>query len=283
MVNRRGNFSSFLQRRRAALGRKWGQILADAYLSRATLHRIRHGDPHQPVAEAGSLRALAHALKFGSWAELIDAYEREDVSFALDDSNALESGSSGLEEDALITLSKAFRLTPTELARRLAVNGGGVRLTETRSLPASIRERERRPARQVPHFLSGVAASRRVEKLEEHDGDSHQPAGTDDLRVFTIPVDGDCQEPVWKDGELVLFSFDAFDREGILPGKSYYLAFVDGSTTFKRVFLDPDHPGTYILRCWNATKYPHEQRVPFDDVVRVARAVAKQVCPEEEG
>ena len=32
--------------------------------------------------------------------------------------------------------------------------------------------------------------------------------------------------------------FDAFEREGIIPGKSYYLAFTDGSTTFKRVFFE---------------------------------------------
>ena len=52
---------------------------------------------------------------------------------------------------------------------------------------------------------------------------------------FTAPVDGDCQHPKWKDGEIVVFSFDAVEREGILDGRSYYLAFTDGSTTFKRV------------------------------------------------
>ena len=116
----------------------------------------------------------------------------------------------------------------------------------------------------------------RVEKLEEQDG---LPAGIEDARAFSIPVDGDCQEPVWKHGDVVVFSFDAFDREGILPGKSYYVAFTDGSTTFKRVFPDPNDPESYILQCYNP-KYPGERRVHFSEVVRIARAITKQVSPE---
>jgi len=139
----------------------------------------------------------------------------------------------------------------------------------------------RRPARLVPHFTSGVAASKRVEKLEDEQEESKLPASIEDARVFSIPVDGDCQEPVWKNGDVVVFSFDAFDREGILPGKSYYLAFTDGSTTFKRVFLDDNDPEVYILRCWNTAKFPDELRVHYSEVVRIARAISKQVVPEE--
>ena len=133
----------------------------------------------------------------------------------------------------------------------------------------------------VPHFVSGVAASKLVEKIEDEDPESRRPADTIDDRAFTIPVDGDCQEPVWNDGDVVLFSYDAYEREGILPGKSYYLAFTDGSTTFKRVFVDPKDPHVYVLRCWNTRKYPAERRVHFTEVVRIARAVAKQVMPVE--
>jgi hypothetical protein len=277
----RSPFSDFLHQRRQALGRQWGDILAAAYLSRATLHRIRHGDPHHPIAEVSSLRALSHALKFGSWDDLMAAYEANDVraGLGLEMNNGGTSYSTGRrEDDAVLALSKALDLAPTEIVRRLArVADAG----PDDPLPPSLRMNEMRPARMVPHFVTGVAASRLVEKLEEEDFDSKQPVSIEDARVFTIPVDGDCQEPVWKHGEIVVFSFDAYDREGILPGKSYYLAFTDGSTTFKRVFLDPDDPEVYLLRCWNEKKYGRQRRIHFRDVVRIARAISKQVVPEE--
>ena len=294
MAKQRTGFSEFLHRRRIASGMRWKQILSNAYLSRATLHRIRHGDPHHPIAEVDSLRSLSHALKFGSWAELVAAYDRNDPQVGLNEATQRQEqpprtgmGRSNQEppvrEDAVVSLSKALNLTPTELVQRLGVGiaSPGRPVGIGTPLPSSLRSEQMRPARFVPHFVSGVAASKRVEKLEDEDHESKQPVGTEDLRVFTIPVDGDCQAPVWNDGEIVVFSFDAFEREGILPGKSYYLAFTDGSTTFKRVFLDPDDPDVYILRCWNTAKYPGERRVQFDEVVRVARAMSKQVTPEE--
>ena len=283
MAIQRTGFSQFLHQRRIETGKRWKEILSDAYLSRATLHRIRNYDPFNPIAEVDSLRSLAHALQFDSWTELVTAFERQDPKAGLDrpkrtNGNPRAKAEPHPQPDALIALSAALNLTPTELARRLAA---GAPPANSTPLPSSLRMNQRRPARLAPHFLSGVAASRRVEKLEEEDQESRQPVATDDARVFTIPVDGDCQEPAWKDGEIVLFSFDAYDREGIVPGKSYYLAFTDGSTTFKRVFLDDDDPETYILRCWNTAKYPNERRAHFREVVRIARAISKQVNPEE--
>jgi transcriptional regulator with XRE-family HTH domain len=140
--------------------------------------------------------------------------------------------------------------------------------------------RRSRPARAVPEFQIGVAASRRVDKLSEHP-DANRLVATSDRRAFTAPVDGDCQHPKWKHGEIVVFSYDAADRQGIIPGKSYYLAFTDGSTTFKRVFLDERDPDVLILRCWNRKKYPAEHRVHRDEVVRIARAISKQVDVDE--
>jgi hypothetical protein len=283
----RSGFSEFLHRRRLTLRQSWKEVISNAYMSRATLHRIRHGDPHHPIAEVDSLRALAHALKFRDWAELVAAYDANDLKKNLAEPAPAPiptpGGPSGGEprpnQDAILSLSQALNVSPTELVRRLAIGGAP---QEPDELPASLRTHEMRPARFIPHFTSGVAASRRVEKLEDEDFESRQPAGTEDLRVFTIPVDGDCQEPAWKDGEIVLFSFDAYEREGILPGKSYYLAFTDGSTTFKRVFTDDNDPDVYILRCWNTKKYPRERRVHFNEVVRIARAISKQVVPVEE-
>ena len=298
MAKKRVGFSEFLHQRRCALRMKWKDILVDAYLSRATLHRIRNYDPHHPMAEVNSLRALAHALRFKSWDELVAAFEKGDPHAGLEEQNDLPQPPPPVEpvieakpseepvhEDAVVTLSKALNLTPTELVRRLNIATAAPAAPPPPAprprLPTSLRMDLRQPARLLPHFVSGVAASKLVEKLEEPDEESKLPASIEDARAFSVPVDGDCQEPVWKHGDVVIFSFDAFDREGILPGKSYYLAFTDGSTTFKRVFLDDNDPEVYILRCWNTAKYPDERRVHFSEVVRIARAVTKQVTPEE--
>lgn len=149
------------------------------------------------------------------------------------------------------------------------------------AMPVGLEMRRVRPARILPEFRIGIAASRRVDKLSEHP-DSNRLVAASDRRAFTAPVDGDCQHPKWKHGEIVVFSFDAVEREGILPGKSYYLAFTDGSTTFKRVFKDEKDPEVYILRCWNRRKYPADQRVHLNEIVRVARAVSKQVVVSED-
>jgi DNA-binding XRE family transcriptional regulator len=162
-------------------------------------------------------------------------------------------------------------------ARRKALEGPG----DSVALPIGLDMRRVRPARVLPEFQIGIAANRRVEKLSEHP-DANRLVGVSDRRAFTAPVDGDCQHPKWKHGEIVVFSFDAVEREGILPGKSYYLAFTDGSTTFKRVFKDEKDPEVYILRCWNRGKYPADQRVHSSEIVRIARAVSKQVMVAED-
>ncbi|HEY8749793.1 MAG TPA: S24 family peptidase [Tepidisphaeraceae bacterium] len=114
-----------------------------------------------------------------------------------------------------------------------------------------------------------------MKRVELPSADDYPPS---DL-AFTIPVDGDCQEPVWCDGDVVLFSYAIVETEGILPGKSYYIAFIDGTTTFKRVFLDEKDHGVLILRCWNR-KYPLDRRVPRENVKGIARAISKMVRPE---
>jgi hypothetical protein len=289
MPIQREAFSDYLHRRRIAIGKKWKAVLSNAYLSRATLHRIRHGDPYQPIAEVDSLRSLANALKFESWADLLSAYERNDVEVGLRTPDlgpaTATTPAANNGEDAVLALSQALNLSPTELVRRLRVtepeppprtqplNGGF-------TLPSALLDAFRRSVKFVPHFSSGVAASELVEKLEEENPENRIPIDTEYASVFSVPVDGDCQHPVWKHGETVVFSFDAFEREGIIEGKSYYLAFADGSTTFKRVFLDAADPEVYILRCWNNRRYPTQRRVHFSQVVRIARAIAKQTNPE---
>jgi transcriptional regulator with XRE-family HTH domain len=151
---------------------------------------------------------------------------------------------------------------------------------EPSPLPVGIDMHQARPARLLPEFPVGIAASRRVDKMVDY-SDSDIPVATSDQRAFAAPVDGDCQAPKWLHGEIVIFSYDAVEREGILPGNSYYIAFTDGSTTFKRVFLDESNPDIYVLRCWNRKKYPKDQPVPREEVVRIARAISKQIQVDE--
>lgn len=174
----------------------------------------------------------------------------------------------GLEE-----FKSRFCASPAEAVKAGIATAGG--------LPIGLDMRRIRFARVLPEFRIGIAASRRVDKVSEHP-DTNRLVATADRRAFTAPVDGDCQHPKWKDGEVVVFSYDAVEREGILPGRSYYLAFTDGSTTFKRVFNDENDPDALILRCWNRRKFPHDQRVHRDEVVRIARAISKQVVVEED-
>ena len=115
MPMHREGFSQFLHQRRVALGRRWSRILSDAYLSRATLHRIRHGDPHHPIAEINSLRSLANALCFPSWSALVVAYEANDPRAGIDSIKTDEpkNGQKQPNGDAVIELSNALNLTPT--------------------------------------------------------------------------------------------------------------------------------------------------------------------------
>jgi transcriptional regulator with XRE-family HTH domain len=194
----------------------------------------------------------------------------------------------GLLSKRLPKLASVLGLTLEEFKGRFCFCGessvaeiGAGANVHGRSLPAGLDLKRLKPARVLPEYQIGIAASRRVDKLSEHP-DANRAVAVSDRRAFTAPVDGDCQHPKWKHGEIVVFSFDAAEREGILPGKSYYLAFTDGTTTFKRVFKDESDPEVYILRCWNRKKFPTDQRIHRDEIVRIARAVSKQVLVSED-
>src|SRR6185312_6163187 len=145
----REGFSEFLHKRRVALGRRWKRILSDAYLSRATLHRIRNGDPHHPIAEVDSLRSLANALSFASWADMVAAFEADNPRAGLppgftpddNDDDADRANPSVDNGDPVLTLSKALNLSPTELVRRLGMRNalGGVTVPAARDLPTALR------------------------------------------------------------------------------------------------------------------------------------------------
>jgi transcriptional regulator with XRE-family HTH domain len=196
----------------------------------------------------------------------------------------------GLLSKRLPRLASVLGLTLEEFKTRFCLNGNasaefaadvGQQGTRRALLPGGLDLKRLRPARVLPEYRIGIAASRRVDKLSEHP-DANRAVSVSDRRAFTAPVDGDCQHPKWRHGEIVVFSFDAVEREGILPGRSYYLAFTDGTTTFKRVFEDESDPEIYVLRCWNRKKFPADQRIHRDEIVRIARAVSKQVMVSEE-
>ncbi|HEX4056223.1 MAG TPA: helix-turn-helix domain-containing protein [Tepidisphaeraceae bacterium] len=217
--------------------------------------------------KAMTQRELGEAI--GCSDETISRVERHEVA--------------GIWTKRLPKLASALGLSLDDFKARFCAAENSPAINEAGRLGMSVglNMRRARPVRVLPEFQIGIAASRRVDKFSEHP-DANRLVAAADRRAFAAPVDGDCQHPKWKHGEIVVFSFDAAEREGILPGKSYYLAFTDGSTTFKRVFKDEKDPDVFVLRCWNRRKYPADQRVHRDEVVRIARAVSKQVVVDED-
>ena len=114
----------------------------------------------------------------------------------------------------------------------------------------------------------GVSAARREDRAGVERGRVPIPAGA--RRRFAVIVDGDCMEPKYRDGDVVVFSVDAAEREGIVDGRNYFIQFADGENTFKRVFLEPSDVNWLVLRCWNA-KYP-PRRVERTSIHLLARA-----------
>ena len=88
-------------------------------------------------------------------------------------------------------------------------------------------------------------------------------------------------EPKYRHGDVVIFSVDAVEREGILQGRNYFVQLDDGQNTFKRVFEDPAQPNALILRCWNKR---YAKRVIDRRSVRLlARAIYKLVPDDDKG
>jgi phage repressor protein C with HTH and peptisase S24 domain len=127
----------------------------------------------------------------------------------------------------------------------------------------------------VEHF-HGVSAARSEDRSAARRGKAPVPAGP--ARRFAVTVDGDCMEPKYSHGDVVLFSVDAAEREGIVEGKNYFLQFADGENTFKRVFIDPDNHELLILRCWNE-KY--EPRVVERGNVKLLARATHRLTPDE--
>jgi uncharacterized protein (DUF433 family) len=105
--------------------------------------------------------------------------------------------------------------------------------------------------------------------------DRYVPAPTDDPEAFAMIVDGDCMEPDYRRGELVIFSPLEVQRYGAQNGKDYAIQ-LDGQaaneSSFKRLFMDSADPSVFLLRCINPM-YQGTERVARERVTRLARAV----------
>ncbi|HWE03511.1 MAG TPA: LexA family transcriptional regulator [Tepidisphaeraceae bacterium] len=141
--------------------------------------------------------------------------------------------------------------------------------------PSGLNDATRRDIVEVPHF-HGVSAARTEDRTDAHRGRTPIPAGS--ARRFAVTVDGDCMEPKYHHGEVVVFSVDAAEREGIIDGKNYFVQFADGENTFKRIFLDPENRELLILRGWNE-RYP-PRVVERSTVKLLARAIFR-LTPDE--
>lgn len=189
-----------------------------------------------------------------------------------------QSETGGMRVRTFRRLAELLRMTPDVLRQRIGVltpeRGDGTSPQEPH-LPSGLDAVSIRPAVEVDHF-HGVSAA----KLEEHTDEARRkaliPAGSS--KRFCVTVSGDCMEPKYRDGEVVVFSVDAAEREGIVEGKSYFIQFSDGSNTFKRIFLDPNDREVLVLRPWNPRH--RSKRVERSQVRLLARAIYR-LLPDE--
>jgi phage repressor protein C with HTH and peptisase S24 domain len=177
-------------------------------------------------------------------------------------------------------LAELTKLTPPQLRRRIGT-------------PIGEPNRSQAPGNDQPTALAGdslvrvvdverfhgVSAARLEDRAGVKEGRVPVPAGT--RRRFAAVVDGDCMEPKYHHGDVVVFSIDAAEREGIVDGRNYFVQFADGENTFKRVFCDPENSDRLVLRCWNP-KYP-ARAVERSRVQILARAEFRLVPDENMG
>jgi phage repressor protein C with HTH and peptisase S24 domain len=174
-------------------------------------------------------------------------------------------------------LSQALGKAPDEIRTKLR-QAYYVRGDLSMSVPIMNRPGERLVMRPVP-ILNGISASRFVEKTNfdypPGFADRYVPAPTDDPEAFAMIVDGDCMEPDYRRGELVIFSPLEVQRYGPQQGKDYAIQLdstAANENSFKRLQLDKDDPTVFLFRCINP-KYKSTEKVKRDRIVRLARAI----------
>lgn len=167
-------------------------------------------------------------------------------------------------------LAELTQITPEQLRERIGAPSDFHARCDAEFVegqPPAITRGSLREVVEVERF-HGVSAARREDRAGVERGLVPVPAGAG--RRFAVSVDGDCMEPKYRNGDVVVFSVDAAEREGIVDGRNYFIQFADGQNTFKRVFLEPSDVDWLVLRCWNE-KYP-PRKVERDTIQLLARA-----------
>ena len=191
----------------------------------------------------------------------------------------------GMQAKNFRRLADLLKLSPAELHQKIGRRGQRPRNGHGHGsasvdvldagpvgLPSAVAAESLRPVVDVERF-HGVSAARPEDREGVRRGRTPVPAGSP--RRFAVTVDGDCMEPRYRHGDVVIFSVDAAEAEGIVDGRNYFLQFDDGHNSFKRVFLDPGDPDVLVLRCWNEA-YP-QRTVNRNRVRLLARAIYRLV------
>jgi len=190
----------------------------------------------------------------------------------------------GMQMKNFRRLAELLKIPPDELQRRIGApfetetengRGGNRRPERFGPQPSALIAGTMQPVVDIDRF-HGVSAAQPEDRERVDRGQTPVPTGA--AERFSVIVDGDCMEPKYRHGDVVIFSVEAVDREGILDGRNYFIQFNDGENTFKRVFVDADNGERLILRCWNED-YP-SRSVERSSIKLLARAIYKLV-PDE--
>lgn len=122
----------------------------------------------------------------------------------------------------------------------------------------------------VPLYRS-VSASGTSLNEDMHSEMHYAPRGTD----FAVVVDGDCMEPVYKNGEIVFVSVDWWKARGFRPDAEYWILFLNGETTLKLVRMIADEPEKFLLEAYNKARHRPQIRL-LADIARAGEIIGKQ-------
>lgn len=122
---------------------------------------------------------------------------------------------------------------------------------------------------EIPLFNLAVAAGGWVEVAEL--AEVRDPQMIDHGR-FRVRIKGDSMQPRYQDGSIVEFVTVRFGRDDLNVGKNYYVQRCDGTATFKRLARCEEEQ--IVLVAINRKHYPKEMPLPWQEISRMARAVA---------
>jgi phage repressor protein C with HTH and peptisase S24 domain len=99
-----------------------------------------------------------------------------------------------------------------------------------------------------------------------------------DKDAFAARVHGDSMSPKYREGDIVIFSPAAAQRNG----DDCFIRFDDGHTTFKRVFFETDDTGRAVLRLQPRNEKYRAQTIASERVSGLYKAVYKYQRVDEE-